>query len=249
MAELENQIAIVTGASRGIGRSVALMLAERGARVVACARNEENLAAVSAAAREASASGEVIPRRLDVSCRGEIDALVDEVVGRFERIDILVNNAGITKDGLLLNMEDEQFDEVLTVNLRSAFWMTRSVLKFMVRARRGRIVNISSISGVMGNVGQANYAASKAGLIGMSKSLAKEVARRGITCNVVAPGFITTDMTEVIPEDIKKQFQSLIPMRRFGSPEDVAGVVDFLVGPGSAYVTGQVIVVDGGLLM
>jgi len=175
--------------------------------------------------------------------------LVEAVSGKYARIDILVNNAGITRDGLLMNMDDEQFEEVLTTNLRSAFWLTRAVSRHMVRQRYGRIINIGSISGVMGNAGQANYAASKAGLIGFSKSVAKELGKRKITCNVVAPGFIATDMTAVLPEKIKESAAQLVPLGRFGEAEEVAGVVAFLAGEEASYITGQVLLVDGGMHM
>ncbi|HEY3246426.1 MAG TPA: 3-oxoacyl-[acyl-carrier-protein] reductase [Phycisphaerae bacterium] len=246
---LKDQIAIVTGGSRGIGRAVCLRLAREGARVVACARSLERLQAVAAEARAAELPGVIEPRALDVTDRAAIDAAVDEIGNRFERIDILVNNAGITRDGLLMNMEDEQFEDVLRANLTSAFWLTRAVSRYMVRARRGRIVNVSSISGVMGNAGQANYAASKAGLIGLTKSVAKELAKRQITCNAVAPGFIATDMTDALPEKLKETVKPLIPMQRFGQADEVAGIVAFLAGSEASYITGQVIIIDGGLHM
>jgi 3-oxoacyl-[acyl-carrier protein] reductase len=245
----KDQIAIVTGGSRGIGRAICLRLARDGARVIACARHLDRLQAVAAEGRGAELAGTIEPRVLDVMDRAAIDAAVDEIGNRFERIDILVNNAGIARDGLLMNMDDEQFEDVLRANLTSAFWLTRAVSRYMVRARRGRIVNISSISGVMGNAGQANYAASKAGLIGLTKSVAKELAKRQITCNAVAPGFIATDMTEVLPEKLKETVKPLIPMQRFGEAEEVAGIVVFLAGPEASYITGQVIIVDGGLHM
>lgn len=247
MADLKDRVAIVTGASRGIGRGIALSLAGAGARVVACARDDARLGAVMAEAKERQCPGEILPETLDVSDRKAIDATVERVADTYERIDILVNNAGITRDGLVMNMEDDQFDEVLTTNLRSVFWMTRAVSRLMVRARKGRIINISSVSGIMGTPGQSNYAASKAGVIGFTKSVARELARRNITCNAVAPGFITTDMTDALTEDVKNTYQSMIPMRRFGTADEIASVVTFLASDAAAYITGQVIIVDGGL--
>jgi 3-oxoacyl-[acyl-carrier protein] reductase len=249
MLELEKQVAIVTGGSRGIGRAICLSLSRRGATVVACARSEAALKSLADDAKEGQHAGRIEPCVLDVGDRDAVSKLVDTVSDAHERIDILVNNAGITRDGLLMSMEDDQFESVLTTNLRSAFWLTRAVSRIMVRRRYGRIINISSVAGMMGNPGQANYAASKAGLIGMSKSIAKELGRRKITCNVVAPGFITTDMTDVLPDDLKANVKKLIPLGRLGDVEEVAEVVAFLAGAAASYITGQVIVVDGGMHM
>ncbi len=246
---LTDQVAIVTGGSRGIGRAIALKLAAQGARVLACARNADKLAEVAQECKQRELSGSIDPVVLDVTDRPAIDKLVEDTIEKLERIDILVNNAGITRDGLLMSMEDQDFDDVITANLRSVFCLTRAVSRHMVRARRGRIVNISSISGLSGNAGQCNYAASKAGIVGFSKSVAKELGKRGITCNVVAPGFIETDMTSNLPDQVKSSYKSLIPLRRFGQSEDIAEAVVFLAGAGAAYITGQVLTVDGGLLM
>ncbi len=246
---MKGRIALVTGGSRGIGRAICLALAERGATVVACARSEGALGELAAESRKREHPGVIDPRKLDVTDRAAIDPFVEAVGEKYDRIDILVNNAGITRDGLFLSMDDDQIDDVLTTNLRSVFWLTRAVSRLMVRQRYGRIINIGSVSGVMGNAGQANYAASKAGLIGLTKTLGKELGRRKITCNVVAPGFITTDMTASLPDELKASVKNMVPLRRFGEAEEVAEAVAFLAGDAAAYITGQVLVVDGGLYM
>jgi 3-oxoacyl-[acyl-carrier protein] reductase len=225
---MPDRIALVTGGSRGIGRAICLTLASRGTKVIACARSLEALQELAAEAQQRELPGSIDPRALDVCDRNAIDALVEEVGTKYGRIDILVNNAGITRDGLFLNMDDDQFEAVLTTNLRSVFWLTRAVSRLMIRNRFGRIVNIGSVSGVMGNAGQANYAASKAGLIGFSKTVAKELGKRKITCNVVAPGFIATDMTSVLPDQLKDGVKQMIPLGRFGDADEVAEVVAFL---------------------
>jgi 3-oxoacyl-[acyl-carrier protein] reductase len=247
--QLANQIAVVTGASRGLGRAIAWTLAQQGVTVIAVARSLDKLTSLAEEASQAELPGKVVAKALDITSRPAIDSFVEATIEEFKKVDILVNNAGITRDSLLMNMEDEQFDEVITANLKSVFWLTRALSRYMVRARYGRIVNISSVSGVVGNPGQSNYAASKAGVIGFSKSVAKELARRNITCNVIAPGFITTDMTEVLPDKIKEEYKQLIPCRRFGEPADIAAAVAYFASPASQYVTGQVLSVDGGLSM
>jgi len=244
---MSNQVAVVTGGARGIGRMICLVLAEKGATVVAADLNAEGLAAVADEAK--NLSGNVVPKTLNVTDRAAVETFVEQVVEEFGKIDVLVNNAGITRDGLLMNMEDEQFDTVLTVNLRSVFLLTREVIRHMVRARYGRIVNMASVSGIMGNPGQANYAASKAGVIGFTKTVAKELARRNITANAVAPGFIDTDMTKMLSDKVKETVKQVIPCQKMGEPKDVAAAVAFLASPEAAYITGQVLAVDGGLAM
>jgi 3-oxoacyl-[acyl-carrier protein] reductase len=247
--KLAEQVAIVTGASRGIGRATALALAAEGATVYAAARSAKPLETLAAEAVQRELTGRIVPAQTDVAKKQEIEALVERTVAETERLDILVNNAGITRDTLMMSMADEQFDEVIAVNLRAIFIATRAASKYMVRARHGRIVNIASVSGIAGNAGQSNYAASKAGVIGFSKSVAKELARRNITVNVVAPGFVISDMTDVLPDKLKESVKDIIPARRFGKTEEIAAAVVFLASPGAEYINGHVLVVDGGLAM
>ena len=243
--DLTGRVALVTGASRGIGRAIAVRLAACGASIAGVARTLEGLEATLQAIREAGGVAEGFAA--DVASSADVQRVVDEVEAKFQRIDVLVNNAGVTRDGLVLRMDDKAWDEVIDTNLKGTFLFSRSVGAIMMRARFGRIINISSVSGLMGNPGQANYSASKAGVIGFSKTVARELASRGITVNVVAPGFITTDMTDVLPDKIKTEVKERIPVRRLGVPEDIADLVCYLAGPGASYVTGQVIAVDGGM--
>jgi 3-oxoacyl-[acyl-carrier protein] reductase len=244
---LNGQVAIITGASRGIGRAVALKLSQAGAAVVVTATTVEG--AKRTADEITAAGGKALAVKVDVSVSSEVEALVKEAVAAFGRLDILVNNAGITKDGLLLRMKEADWDAVVDVNLKGAFNCTREAAKVMSKARYGRIVNVSSVVGEMGNPGQANYCASKAGMIGLTKSVAKELARRNVTVNAVAPGFIETDMTQELSEKAKESLLEQIPMGRLGSGDDVASAVLFLVSEGAAYITGHVLSVNGGMYM
>ena len=245
---LDGKCALVTGASRGIGRAIAVKLASEGAKVAL--NYAGNAAAAEEVKKEIEASGgQAITVQADVSDPASVEAMVQTVVDAFGQIDILVNNAGITRDGLLLRMKDEDFDAVINTNLKGIFYTTKLVSKLMMKKRFGRIVNMASVVGLTGNAGQTNYAAAKAGVIGFSKSAAKELAARGITVNMVAPGFIETDMTAVIPEKAKEAMMGGIPLGRAGKPEDVANAVLFLVSDQAAYITGQVLKVDGGMVM
>lgn len=246
MKLLEGKTAIVTGGTRGIGRGIVRILAEHGANVVFTARNpafeevESEVAALGVRAKGFTS---------DASVFAQAEELIDATVKEFGGVDVLVNNAGITRDALLMRMTEEQWDEVLRVNLKSVFNMTKAVQKVMLKQKHGSIINISSVVGVSGNAGQANYAASKAGIIGFSKSIAKELGARNIRTNVVAPGFIETEMTEKLSEEVRKSWAEQIPLRRAGTPEDVARVVLFLASELSDYVNGQVINVCGGMNM
>jgi 3-oxoacyl-[acyl-carrier protein] reductase len=247
MKFLTDKVALVTGASRGLGKAIALALAAEGASIAAVARSEEALKGTLEAIRATGGVAEAFP--FDVADEAAVEAAVEKITARFQHIDILVNNAGVTRDGLLMRMKSEDWDAVLNTNLKGAFHLTKPVGRLMVKQRAGRIVNISSVIGLMGNAGQANYAASKAGLIGFSKSVAREFASRGITCNVVCPGFIETDMTRDLGEDLRKKLLERIPLQRFGQPDDVAGTVLFLCSPAAKYITGQILTVDGGMVM
>jgi 3-oxoacyl-[acyl-carrier protein] reductase len=244
---LSDKVALVTGASRGLGQAIALALAAEGATIAAVARSEDALKSTLEAIRAAGGTAE--PFALDVSDTAACEATVEKITAKFSKIDVLVNNAGVTRDGLLMRMSAEQWDTVLDTNLKGAFNLTKLVGRLMIRERAGRIINISSVIGLMGNAGQANYAASKAGLIGFTKSVAREFASRGITCNAVCPGFIETDMTKDLSEDLKKKLLTSIPLQRLGQPDDVAGVVAFLCSPAANYITGQTLTVDGGMVM
>ena len=244
--KLEKQVALVTGASRGIGKAIALRLASEGARV-GVNYNTGASAAQKVVQQVTAAGGEALALRADVSDEKQGASMVQELLDRWQRIDILVNNAGIRKDKLLLRMTAEEWDSVINVNLRSAFVCSKHVLPHMIRQRRGRIINLSSVIALRGNSGQANYAASKAGLIGFTKAIAREVASRDITVNTLAPGYINTSMVEELSEEFKNQVLARIPMSRFGMPEDVASMVAFLCTDEAGYITGQVISIDGGL--
>lgn len=239
---------VVTGGSRGIGRAIALEFGKQGANVAINYVSSESEA--QAVADEIKAlGGEALLVKGDVSCFEDGKRLIDESIKEFGSVDILVNNAGITKDGLLMRMKEDSFDRVLDINLKGVYNTCKNVISHMIKRRGGKIINIASVVGVIGNAGQSNYAASKAGVIGFTKSIAKEVASRGITVNAIAPGFIQSDMTDVLNENVKKAMLDVIPLQRFGDAEDVAKVVAFLASEDGAYITGQVINVDGGMVM
>jgi len=246
MIDLTGRVALVTGASRGIGRAIAAMLAAQGATVVAAAREQNAAATVE---QITAAGGKAEAASVDVANAAAIDALVAGTLARHGRIDILVNNAGIAKDQLMLRMKREDWDAVIATNLTAAFALTQAVLKPMIRQKSGRIVCISSVVGQSGNAGQANYAASKAGLIGFAKAVAQEVASRNITVNVVAPGLIDTDMTRAITGDAREDWAAKIPLKRLGTPDDIAAAVCFLASHEASYITGQVLAVNGGMYM
>jgi len=248
MSSFENQVAVVTGAGRGIGEAIAKHFAQRGAKVAVVSRTEANSARV-ADEINAKSPDTARPYAVDVADFDAVQAAGNQIITDFGRIDILVNNAGITRDTLAMRMSSDDWDAVLSTNLKGAFNFIRAALRPMVKQRGGRIINISSVSGLMGLAGQANYAASKAGLIGLTKSIAREVASRGITANVIAPGFIETDMTSVLSEEIRKGALTQIPQARFGAPDDIAAAVGFLASAQAAFITGQVLAVDGGMSM
>lgn len=243
----DKRVAVVTGASRGIGAAIAEALAAQGRHVVLVARNADKLSEVKATIQ--AAGGEASVMTCDMADGQAVVQLIEDVAEQHGRLDILVNNAGITRDNLLLRMSEAEFDEVIAVNLRSVFLACKTALRPMMRGKWGRIINISSVAGLVGNPGQANYAASKSALLGFTKSLGKEMAGKNITANVVAPGFIETDMTDVLPDVIKQGAKAVTPLKRFGKPEEIAGAVAYFASETASYTTGQVIAVDGGMTM
>ncbi|MCK6619825.1 MAG: 3-oxoacyl-[acyl-carrier-protein] reductase [Calditrichaceae bacterium] len=245
--QLQDKVAVVTGSTKGIGKEIALEFARRGAKVVVSGRNAERAEAVCAEIKAAGGSAMAVVG--DVSRMADAQQLIERALEQFGQIDVLVNNAGITRDNLLMRMKEEEWDEVLAINLKGAFNCIKSVTRQMMKQRSGRIINITSVVGQMGNAGQANYAASKAGIIGLTKSVARELASRNITCNAVAPGFIETDMTGALDEKVRESLQAQIPLGRLGSVSDVARMAAFLASDEAAYITGQVINVDGGMVM
>ena len=247
MTTLQGQIALVTGASRGIGQAIALELGSQGATVVGTATTEKGAQAISAYLDAAGIKGGGMA--LNVNDVAQTDEALGELRKQFGEVSILVNNAGITKDNLLARMKDEEWDDVITTNLKSVFRLSRAVLRGMMKARGGRIISISSVVGSMGNPGQSNYAASKAGMVGFSKSLAQEIGSRNITVNCIAPGFIDTDMTLALPDEQRAKLVEHVPLKRLGQPADIAAAVSFLAGPGAAYITGVTLHVNGGMYM
>ncbi|MFT4173130.1 MAG: 3-oxoacyl-ACP reductase FabG [Rhodocyclaceae bacterium] len=247
MAQLEGQIALVTGASRGIGRAIALELARGGAVVVGTATSEDGAAAISTALREAGAKGKGLA--LDVTDAAACEAALAAIESEFGPVSILVNNAGITRDNIAMRMKDEEWDAVIDTNLKAVFRMSRLVMRGMMKARTGRIINITSVVGSSGNPGQANYAAAKAGVAGMTRALARELGSRNITVNCVAPGFIDTDMTRELPDAQRDALQNQIALGRLGRPEEIAAAVAFLASPGASYITGSTLHVNGGMYM
>jgi len=243
----EQRLAVVTGAARGIGRAIVLELLRRGRIVAGLDINEEQLGELEKIVKEEGFS--VITRKVDITDNEKLTEILESIASEHGGIGILVNNAGITRDKLMIQMNEEDFDRIISINLRAAFLATTIALKSMVRNKFGRIVNMSSVAGVMGQAGSSNYAASKAGLIGMTKSVAREVGKKNITANCIAPGFIMTEMTEVLPDAVKDAAKQIIPVRRFGHVEDVARAVAFLSDDDSGYITGQVLCVDGGMAM
>jgi 3-oxoacyl-[acyl-carrier protein] reductase len=247
MSQLTNQIAVVTGAGRGIGRAIALKFANKGADVVVVSRTQENSEKVAAEIR--ALGRKAWAHAVDVSDSASVSGAAEKILAEAGKVDILVNNAGVTRDGLLMRMSDADWDSVLNTNLKGAFLVTKAFSRAMIKARTGRIINISSVIGLIGNAGQCNYAASKAGLIGFTQSAAKELAGRGITVNAIAPGFIETDMTAELKEDLKAALIKQIPLGCLGQADDIAGAALYLASPAARYVTGQVLTVDGGMVM
>ena len=247
MSQLNNQIAVVTGAGRGIGRAIALKFANEGADVVVVSRTQENSEKVAAEIR--ALGRKAWAHAVDVADAAAVNAAAEKILAETTKVDILVNNAGVTRDGLLMRMSDADWDTVLDTNLKGAFLVTKAFSRAMIKARTGRIINISSVIGLIGNAGQCNYAASKAGLIGFTQSCAKELAGRGITVNAIAPGFIETDMTAELKEELKAALIKQIPLGCLGQSDDIAGAALYLASPAARYVTGQVLTVDGGMVM
>jgi len=248
MSEFKDKVAVVTGGSRGIGRAIALYLGERGAKVIVNYNSSAD-AANEVVAQIQAAGSEALAVQANVADEEAAAALIKAATDTYGQIDILINNAGTTRDNIIARLKPDDFDTVINTNLRSAWLCSKAATRPMMKKRRGRIINITSVVGITGNAGQSNYSASKAGMIGLTKSLAKEVGSRGITVNAVAPGFIETDMTSDLGDDVREAAMGLIPLGRFGSPEDVANAVAFLASDAAEYITGQVIVVDGGMVM
>ncbi len=247
MIDFNGKVVFVTGSGRGIGKVIALSFAKLGAKIALCDLNEDALKETVSEIEDLGT--EAIYTLTNVVSAEEVESMIDKVIDKWGGVDVLINNAGITKDGLLLRMKESDWDAVLSVNLKGTFNVTKAALKYMFKKRSGRIINIASVIGVMGNVGQANYAASKGGVIAFTKSVAKEAAPRGITANAIAPGFIKTKMTEVLSKDVKNRLMDLIPLRKLGEPQDVANTCLFLASDLASYITGQVILVDGGMVM